>query len=132
MHTTPDVLVRRVIEEAWNRGRLEVIDDTVAPGYTRRVPGDVLRGPDAFKARIHATRLGLPDFTTRIAALVVDGDEGVVVWAASGTHHGPLFGLPPSGRRLGWSGMTRFRCEAGWLVEEWELFDRAELLAQLE
>jgi len=29
-------------------------------------------------------------------------------------------------------GMTRFRCEAGLLVEEWELFDRMGLLAQLE
>jgi predicted ester cyclase len=132
MHSSPDVLVRRVIDDAWNRGRLEVIDETVAAGYTRRVPGDVLRGPDAFKARIRATRAGLSDLMIRIMALVVDGDEGVVVWEASGSHDGTLFGVAPSGRQLRWSGMTRFRCGAGLLVEEWELFDRMELLAQLE
>ena len=123
--------VRTVIVRAWNRGDLGAIDELVAPDYVRDVPGGRLEGPGAFKERIRATREGLPDFTTTVDDIVSEGDQGVILWTASGTHTGTLLGLPPTGRRLVWSGMTWFRVGEGRLVAERELFDVQGLLAQI-
>jgi steroid delta-isomerase-like uncharacterized protein len=123
--------VRIVIARAWNRGDLAAIDELVAPGYVRDVPGGRLAGREAFKERIRATRAGLPDFTTTVDDIVGEGDHGVILWTATGTHAGTLLGLPPTGRRLTWSGMTWYRLAHGRLVEERELFDVQGLLAQI-
>jgi steroid delta-isomerase-like uncharacterized protein len=83
------------------------------------------------KERIAATRDAFPDFETRIDGILSDGPRGVVLWTASGTHRGPLLGMPPTGRRLEWSGMTWFVCDGERLAEEWELFDRTAVVEQL-
>jgi predicted SnoaL-like aldol condensation-catalyzing enzyme len=31
-------LVRRIVDEVWNRGNLEVVDETFAPDYTEHNP----------------------------------------------------------------------------------------------
>lgn len=127
----PKAIVRRVIEDAWNRGDLHVLDDTVAPNYVRRIPGGQITGPGAFKERIAATRTGFPDFHTRIDEIILEGGTGVVRWTTNGTHRGELLGLPATGRAIEWCGMTWFRVEGGRLVEEWELFDQLELFQKL-
>lgn len=111
--------------------RRECPIQTVAPSYVRRVPGGRITGPGAFKERIAAIRTGFPDFHSHIDEMVVEGSTGVVRWSARGRHRGDLFGVPPTGRQVEWSGMTWFRVESGRLVEEWELFDQLELFQGL-
>lgn len=124
-------LVREVIEEAWNRGDLKLIDTAVTGDYRRVVPGQVLEGATGFKLRIAAVRTAMPDFRTEIEAIITEGERGVVRWTATGTHRGEMLGFPPTGRALKWSGLTWFELDGGRIRFEWELFDVPMFLAQL-
>ncbi len=127
----PTAIVRHIIENAWNMGNLDVMDDVVSPEYKRRIPGGRLNGIDAFKEHIASTRVAFPDFHCRIDGFVEENGAGVVSYTTTGTNSGELNGLPSSGRQFESSGMTWFNVRDGKVIEEWELYDRYDVFAQL-
>jgi hypothetical protein len=65
------------------------------------------------------------------------GDDAVLAelnigWTATGTHLGPLRGIPPTGRRVTMSFLEMFRIADGKLAEQWISLDTLTLLHQLE
>jgi predicted ester cyclase len=73
----------------------------------------------------------LPDLRTRVEVLIAEGEE---VWArlnVEGTHTNPLYGIPPSGKRLAFSGMLIARFAGGQWKERWAFGDEVGLLLQL-
>ena len=54
-----------------------------------------------------------------------------VRWTAEGTHRGTLLGIPPSGRRFHFSGMSIFRVAEGKVAEQWEEWNKLDLMQQL-
>jgi predicted ester cyclase len=71
-------------------------------------------------------------FRLERVALVIDGDHHADRWVMTGTHHGPPFGMPPTGRRVRVEGATFPRLGPdGLVVEDVHLSDQAGLLAQL-
>jgi steroid delta-isomerase-like uncharacterized protein len=128
-----DAIVRRSIDEVWNGGRLEVIDEIVADGYVRHestLPG-VVRGRDELKATVNLYRDAFPDLNVVIEDMV--SSEGVVTtrWRASGTHRGELMGLSPTGRRSEVTGLNLARIRDGRIHEEWQEWNEASMLRQL-
>jgi steroid delta-isomerase-like uncharacterized protein len=73
-----------------------------------------------------------PDLTIAIDELVAEGDN--VVWriTASGTHHGPFQGVPPTGKAVKFGAHYSFRFEDGKIVERWSTLDRLSLLVQID
>ena len=70
-------------------------------------------------------------FTHRISSIddmVAEGDKVAIRFTASGTHNSPYMGIPPTGKRVTWTGTTIFRISGGKIVEEWFIDD---LLFQL-
>lgn len=60
----------------------------------------VFRGPKAVAERYLLHWKGFPDFKVRVRRIVAEGTDFVVTeneW--QGTHKGPFFGIPPTGRR---------------------------------
>lgn len=50
---------------------------------------------------------------------VVDGGEKVVLhWSFTGTHSAPILGIPTSGIKTTWTGMTLYRIVDGLILEE--------------
>ncbi len=128
-----EAIVRRSIDEVWNGGRLEVIDEIVADGYVRHestLPG-VVRGLDELKATVNLYRDAFPDLNVVIEDMV--SSEGVVTtrWRASGTHRGELMGLSPTGRRSEVTGLNLARIRDGRIHEEWQEWNEAAMLRQL-
>src|SRR5262245_61174165 len=94
-------LARRWVEEVWNQRRTDTIDELVAPDGVCRSETGVLRGPEEFKAQAHAPFLAaFPDLRITVEGTVAQGDEVVVRWHATGTHHGHGFGLAPTGKKV--------------------------------
>ncbi len=54
-------LVRRMYDEVWNEGRLDVVDDICASDYVGVGPYGDERGPDAVKRGVAARRAAFPD-----------------------------------------------------------------------
>jgi hypothetical protein len=51
--------VRRTVEEAINKGELDVIDEVMDSGYVYHVPDNEVVGPDGFKLYVSMMRAAL-------------------------------------------------------------------------
>lgn len=119
--------------EARNRPALDLLDGIFAEDvvvHDASAPGDI-RGLAALKAVYEGSHEGFPDFRIDWDDVIVSGDTIVTRWTIEATHAGDLRGLPPTGRRVRFSGAAFDRVAEGRIVEEWVYFDLFDLLVQL-
>lgn len=124
-------LVRRWFEEVWNQGRVEKIDELMAPDGIAYGLGPEMRGPDQFKAFHAAYRHAFPDVNIQIEDMVAEGDKVAYRWTATATHHGHLMGIAPTGRSSRFIGMGIVRVRDGKIAEGWNVFDQLGMFKQL-
>lgn len=128
-------IVRAVIEEAWNKGNIAMLDTLIAADYVDH--DNTIPGPDDVPAREHAKqsvaayRAAFPDLRMSVEAMAGEGDIVVTRWTATGTHNGPLLGVAPTGRRVSVTGMFMDRIAQGQMAESWASWDTLGLLRQL-
>lgn len=128
-----ETVVRRLIEEGFSQGRLEVADELVADDVLEHQnfgPGHA-EGADGVKAVISSLRRAFADFKLTIEDLVVAGD---VVWTrnvATGTNDGSFMGGPPTGLPMRIDVFDVLRVADGKVVEHWGVPDRLGVLLQL-
>jgi steroid delta-isomerase-like uncharacterized protein len=115
-------LVRRIVEEMFNLGRLDVAPDIFAPDFVDRgheQVADKKDGPEGFAQFVKTVRSALPDIEATIQNMVAEGDY-VAMWnTATATHRGDLFGMPASGKRIHMRDFHFFRFFGGKIVEHW-------------
>ena len=128
-------VVRRYVDEVWNRGMLEVVDDLLAATHVRHDP--VLEsdsvGVNQIKEQVSALRAAFPDLHFE-ASIYPGGDDGSFVtrrWTMTGTHKGEWMGIAPTGVQVTSTGMALSRFEAGKIAEEWIHRDDLGLMRQL-
>ena len=125
-------IARRMLDEAWSTGNLDMIDETIDTSYVFHdpaVPG--IRGPEGLKQLISMYRAGYPDLQFTIEDQFADGDTVIQRWSCEGTHQGELMGIPATGKRTTTSGIGILRFEGGKVVEEWVRWDTLGWLQQL-
>ena len=125
-------LVRRWFQEVWCEGRTATIDELLsAQAVIHGLGPQDLRGPAGFKNFFSAYRNAFPDVSIKIDDLVAEGDRVVARWSGSGTHLGDGLGLPATGKKVQFRGVTIVRVEQGKLAEGWNEFDQLGLFQQL-
>jgi len=126
-------LIRRIVEEALNNGRLDIADEYFDPDYAVHIPSrrDMPRGPTAFKQAIGIWRAAFNDWHMTIEDLVAEGDLVANRFTTTGTHTGPLFGFPSTGRTMVVHGQELHRLANGKVVESWICDDVPGILVQL-
>lgn len=122
---------RRVIEEGWNRGNLDVIDEHMHPDFTRQQHTTATQGVEDAKQVMASYRSAFPDLHITIEDEIVEGDKIATRFTAQGTHSGTFMGIPPTGKQVTVVGMGFGRIVDGKFVESWHIFDRLSLLQQL-
>lgn len=124
---------RRLLDEVYSQGNLEVIDELVASDFvghgTAADGGD--QGRDAYKHFVVEMRRAFPDLRITVEDQIAEGDKVVTRWRARGTHTGTFQGIPPTGRSGEMSGTTIDRLADGKLVECWANTDDLGMLRQL-
>lgn len=128
---SPEAVVSRLIDEAFNQGRTEVIPELVHEDYVYRSPGEQIDGPSGLQALIRGYRTAFPDLHVRIDDMVSAADATVTSVTLTGTHRGNLLGIAPTGKTIAVHGMVRSRFRDGRIADEWELLDMHSLLEQL-
>jgi steroid delta-isomerase-like uncharacterized protein len=126
-------LVRRVFEEGWNTGNLDLFDETTAQEYVLHdpsVPEDV-RGVEGVKRFAFMYLQAFPDLRFIIEDQLAEEDKVVTRWTSSAIHQGELMGIPPTGNQTSVSGITISRVSEGKLVEDWNNWDTLGLMRQL-
>jgi predicted ester cyclase len=130
---SPEAVVRRLIEEGFNEGRLEVCDELASPALVEHQDfgPEHARGAEGVKAVIASLRRAYSDFHLEIEHLAVDGDLVWLHMTGSGTHDGPFMGNGPTGRRMAIDVFDLIRVADGRMVEHWGVPDRLGALLQL-
>jgi steroid delta-isomerase-like uncharacterized protein len=125
-------LVRRIVDEAWNRGNLQVVDEIFAPEYREHNPRPGQEpGIDGYKSGVSMMRAAFPDLFLDVRDVLADGDRVALRYVLCGTHDGELMGVPASGQRVSSDGMVFARLESGQVVERWGVQDMMTLLQQI-
>src|ERR1051326_5031307 len=126
-------IVRWLIDEAYNNGRLEVVDELFVPDAVVHDPalqGDVV-GVASIKEMIRGFRRAFPDFVVLIEDQIAEGDRVAGRWAARGTHHGDLWGIAATGKEVTVTGTSLYRFAIGRIAEAWTNWDTIGLMQQL-
>ena len=92
-------------------------------------PGPVNR--EALKQFVTGFRTGIPNLNFAIEDLIAEGDKVVGRFATTGTHRGPLMGIPPTGKTSSVSAIVIFRFANSKIVEAWVNFDALGMMQQL-
>ncbi len=128
-------VLRRAIEEIWNRHSTEAIPDLVAESYAMHFGAHSggIAGYRQWHADLHTA---CPDLHLDINDMVAEGDLVVTHWTFQGTNTGENVlpdqtHVPATGRRVTISGVNITRVANGKLVEDWQYFDTADWLGQL-
>lgn len=126
-------LVTRYFEQAWNEGRLEVLDDIISSDYINHSPGfeNPKPGPEGLKPIVSAIRQGFPDLKYIIKKLVVAEDHVAAHVVMTGTHTGEFFGIPATGKQIEVPQMQIERIVNGKIREHWRVTDDFSMIKQL-
>jgi steroid delta-isomerase-like uncharacterized protein len=126
---------RRLLEEAFGRGELEIVDEVLDPDFVCYDPNSesgAVRGADTIKQEIEWFRNAMPDLTYTVEDQVAEGDKVVTRYRATGTHQGEFFGVAPTGKSIEMSGIQIDRFdESGKMVEEWPEYDMLGAMKQM-
>jgi steroid delta-isomerase-like uncharacterized protein len=122
--------------DVWNNSNFDALDDIIHPDYRAR-RGDRLMasGPAALKAWLSGLHKIFPDMRYTVEEIFTVDDRVVVRASGVGTHLGEwrnnLFTIPPTGRRVRWSGVDLIRVADGKIIEDWDYWDDRGLLEQI-
>ena len=125
---------RRVAEEVFSAGNVDVVDELVAENFVNHdpaAPPDLPPGREGLKALARFYKSAFPDAQITVEDQVAEGDRVVTRYSARGTHEGDFAGMPATGKQVAGTGITIDRIEGGKIVESWNQFDQLGLLQQL-
>jgi steroid delta-isomerase-like uncharacterized protein len=126
-------IMQRYYDEAWNQGKLSVLDEIVSADYVNHspaVPG-LPPGPEGLKPIVAAFRTGFPDVQFTIEELIAEGDKVVTRWTMRGTHKGEFMGIPATDKQVHVTGIQVECIQGGKIVEHWRQSDDLSMLQQL-
>jgi steroid delta-isomerase-like uncharacterized protein len=125
-------IVRRYMEEIWNQGRLDAVDECFSADGVFHGPNvPEFRGPDDRKLYVLALRRSFPDTHYEIDDLIAEGGRVAMRWSWTGTHRQEWNGVAATGRRLSTTGMSFFQFSGGKIVDEIVQFDAPGFLQAL-
>lgn len=120
--------VRGFIEEMWGTGNTDLVNTYVHQDYlVDGQPG----GRDFVRRNMRRFRVGFPDYTVRVLAIVVDGDQAAVLFRLEGTHLGEFGGMAPTGRAASLLESGFFRVQEGEVISADWVSDSLGLRIQL-
>lgn len=125
-------VVLRAIDQGFNGGNLDIADEIFTNDYKVHAPGlELPLGPQAFKMAIGLWRGAFSDIHMDVQELITDRDFVVNRFITKGTHDGPLFGIPPTGKPMTVYGMEIHRVVDGLVRESWIGDDVPSILMQI-
>lgn len=125
-------VVRRVVEEMWNRGDPAAVEDLIHEDLVEHGAfGGETGGREDARRTVAGFRAAFPDLVLEIGDMVGEGEHVVLRWSGAGTHEGPFMGVPPSGNRVQIEGIDLYRVAGGQVIEHWGYPDVVRLVEQL-
>lgn len=126
-------IVRRFVEEVFNRGNMSVADELMAPDFVEHeeLPPGIPRDREGVKQMTTMMRSAFPDFKATIEDIIAEGNKVVIRMTWSGTQKGEFMGIAPTGKSVSIGVIDIIRIADGKLVEHWGQMDSMGMMQQL-
>lgn len=124
-------VARRLIEEVWSKGKVELIDELVDPAYEGHDPMLGVMKREGLRNAVKGYRAAFPDLKFEVNSVIAEGNVVVTRWTARGTHRGPLLTLGATGRSAVVTGMDYAELKNGKILSDHAEFDALGLFRQL-
>jgi predicted ester cyclase len=122
---------RRILEDAFNAGKLEAVVEGFLPDARIHDPGTDFHGPEHLRQGLAGLRAAFPDFHFTVLDQVAEDDRVVIRYRGQGTHSAEFLGIPASGRAIDYTGLLYLRVAGEQIAEFWAQPDQLGLLKQL-
>ena len=134
-------IVQRVFDEAFNQGRLDVIDETSDTRTRDHQHPNEPSFPEHLKAVVTSMRTAFPDLHFAIDQMIGEGEWVALHSTMTGTHTGPLTApllppggpptIPATGRPIRVAHQHLMRIVDGRNAELWHVMDTMGMMGQL-
>lgn len=126
-------LARHWFEEIWNRKNPKVIHELLHPEGVAHTEAGSVTGAEGFEQLLFASlSTAFPDVQVTLDGVIGEGDDVVVRWTAVGTNANSLMGIPATGKRVTFSGMTWMTFSDGKIIEGWDRWNISGLANLLQ
>ena len=129
--TSPErnkALVRRWIQEGFNKRDLRVVDESFAEDF---VVNGLKIGRGGLKQSMSRHLTAFPDLHVMIDEIISEGEKVCIWYTARGTQRAEFRGVPPTGKEVKWVGVDLLRVEGGKIAEGRFVDEALGLLRQL-
>ncbi len=126
-------LSERWIRAGWQEGNADALDDFHTVDFVDHSPSGRDSSLQGFKSGVRELYSAFPDFHAAIEDMVVEEQTGRVAirWSATGTHRGMFEGMPPTHRRITFTGIEIVVIDQGRIRERWGEWNGLELIRRL-
>ena len=131
---TPDErrdLIRRMNDEMWNKGNVDVCDEVFADNCSFHDPSFEVNGVAGMKEQVRQLREAQPDLHTETHDILIDGDLSAARFTMAGTAQAEFRGLSATGKSYVMSGITMSKWQDDRVVEQWVNYDLLGALQQV-
>ena len=125
---------KRVVEEAFNEGKVDVIDELCSPDIVTHDPAEPedLHGTEVLKERVHRYRTAMPDLHVTFEDVFATEDRCRDALDRARDERRRAAGMPATHRKVEITGNSIDRFDAdGKIVETWDNWDNAGFMQQL-
>lgn len=124
--------IRRMIEELWNKGNMDIAPELYTEDYVlHSSTGVEVTGVENVVKQIALIRDALPDIHASLEDIIAEGDKVAYRMKITGTHKGELSGIPPTGKILTMTASLISRSVDGKEAEAWAVQDRLSMFQQM-
>jgi steroid delta-isomerase-like uncharacterized protein len=125
-------VVRRFVDEAQSRGRVDAVDEYLSDSFVDHSPLPGLSPDrDGVKQLFAMFHSAFSDFRTVVHDQIAEGDRVVTRKTFRGTHEGEFLGIPATGREVSIEVIDILRLEGDKITEHWCVVDQLGLMRQL-
>lgn len=130
-------LIRLIVNEVWNKGQLDRIEQALAPNFSFYHPNlpEPIRGPAGYSQFVKAYRDAMPDLHITIDEMTAEDETVVYRWTFQGTHTGELNHAgtiaPATGHHIVFTGVTLAHVRDGRIHEDLMWSDAIGFRSQL-
>jgi len=121
------------INQAWNAHEIESVLSFYAPDYVGSDVGQAALQHGQADVRLMVLKYwrAFPDLKFTILDQIMQASRMTIVWAAEGTHQGPIMNIPPTGRWVRVRGISVLDVHNGLIVRGQYVWDLAGMLRHL-
>jgi steroid delta-isomerase-like uncharacterized protein len=127
---------KEIVKQVWElygKGDFEAFKELYAPEFVYYSPSATPK-PVSIEEAIEFGKMifkAFPDSSWTIEELFAAGDRVITRWIYKGAHEGEFMGIPPTGNKVEFGGITIARIKDGKIVESREDYDYFGFMQQL-